>query len=286
MVIVICNCCVLIFNLLTKSRDAILICNLALANSLIVIPLYIFSHWHASHGTEFAFFEPFLSRSMHCRVSGDILVVCTPLATFFQMLISLQKYCGIVCRRNILSGTKPLVYFVTTAAWITSAFACIALRVQDMDGTQITTIFEGLFFYYRFKYPILSASSVLNMIFVLVSVFAYGRIVKNIHETRFTGRKHGKDSSLSSIVRVTFIMVLSTVFVLATICINTWLSLVTTDLSQTLVLIVLIFPLQSVFNPFLFTLTTQRFFKGCRRGVLYMRETLGLHTAKNMRNTN
>ena len=95
---------------------------------------------------------------MRCRVSGDILVVCIPLATFFQMLISLQKYCGIVCRRSILSGTKPLAYFVITAAWITSVFACIALRVQDIDDTQIITILKGLFFYYRFKYPILSAS--------------------------------------------------------------------------------------------------------------------------------
>ena len=274
MVVVICNCCIFIFNLLTKSRDAILICNLALANSLIVVPLYIFIHWHVSHGTEFAFFEPFLSRSMRCRVSGDILVVCTPLATFFQMLISLQKYFGIVCRCSILSWTKPSVYFVITAAWITSLFAGISLRVQDIDETRITTILKGIFFYYRSNYPILSAFSVLNMIFVLVSILAYGRIMKTIHEIRFTGRKHGKDSSLSSIVRVTFIIVLSTVSVLAIISINTWLSLVRTDLSRTLILIVLIFPLQSVFNPFLFTFTTQRFFKGCRRGVSYVRETL------------
>ena len=277
MMIVICSCCVFIFNLLTKSRDAMLICNLALANSFIVIPLYTFIHWHVSHGTEFAFFEPFLSNSMPCRVSGDILVVCTPLATFFQMLISLQKYCGIVCRRSILSGTKPLGYFVITAAWITSVFVCIFLRVQDIDDTPTTTIFKGLFIYYRANYPILSAFSVLNIIFVLVSIFAYGGIVKNIQEIRFTGRKHGKDSSLSSSVRVTFIMVLSSISVLATTCINTWLLLVTTDLSQVLVPIVLILPLQSVFNPFLFTLTTQRFYKGCGRGVAYVKARLVSH---------
>ena len=276
-VIVICNCCVFMFNLLTKSKDAVLICNLALANSFIVIPLYMFIHWHVSHGSEFAFFEPFLSRSMRCRVSGDILVVYTSLATFFQMLISLQKYYGIVYRRSILSGTKPLFCFVITAVWITSVIVCIFLRVQDIHDTQITTILKGLFFYYCFKYPILSVFSILNMIFVLVSVFAYGRIVKNIHEARFTGRKHGKDSSLSGIVRVTFIMVLSTVSVLATICINTWLSLVTTDFAQMLVLIVLILPLQSVLNPFLFTLTTQQFYKGCRRGISHVKGMLVSH---------
>ena len=182
MVIVLCNCCVFIFNLLTKSKDAMLICNLSLANFFIVIPLYTFISWHVSHDTEFAFFEPFLSKSIHCRVSGDILVVCTPLATFFQMLISLQKYCGIVCRRSILSGTQPLVYFVITAVWITSVFACTLLRVQDMDDTQITTILKGLFLYYRLKYPILLVFSVFNMIFVLVSIFAYGLIMKNIHK--------------------------------------------------------------------------------------------------------
>ena len=274
MVIVICNCCVFIFNLLTKSKDAMLICNLALANVFTVIPLFIFINWHVSYGTEFTFFERFLSRSMLCRIAGDILVVCTPLTTFFQMLISLQKYCGIVFRRSILSGTKPFVYFVMIAAWITSVSACTLLRVQDMDETQITTIFEGLLFYYLFKYPILPVFSVLDMIFLLVSIFAYTLIMKNIHETRLTGRKHGKDTSLSSIIRVTFIMVLSTVSVLATTCISAWLSLVTTDLSQTLVVIVLMFPLQSVFSPFLFTLTTQRFIKDCKRGLLYVRETL------------
>ena len=286
MVTVFSNCCVFISNLLTKSKDAILMCNLALANVFIVIPLYIFINWHVLYGTEFAFFEPFLSKSMRCRVSGDILVVCTPLATFLQMLISLQKYYGIVCRSSILSGTKPLVYFVIAAAWITSAFACAFLRVQGMDDTQITTIFEGLFFYYRLKYPILPVFSVLNMIFLLVSIFAYGVIIKKIHETRFTARRHGKDFSLSSITRMTFIMALSTVSVVATVCINTWLSLITTDLSQPLVLVVLVFPLQSVLNPFLLTLTTQRFIKDCRRGVTYVRKTLALHTAKNMRNTN
>ena len=219
-----CNGCVFMYKLLTESRDATLICNLALGNLLVVVPLYVFIDWHISHGTEVAFFEPFLSRSTRCRVSGDILVVFTQLTTLFQMLIALQKYCGIVCRCNILSDTKPLLYLLITTAWITSVLACTLLRFQDVDGKQTTTILEGLFFYYRFKYPVLPAFSVLNMIFLLVSVFAYRRILKNICETRFThiGCKHGKDYSLSSIIRVIFIMILSNVSVLATICINTW----------------------------------------------------------------
>ena len=202
MVIVACNGCVFVYKLLTESRDATLICNLALGNLLVVVPLHIFINWHVSHGSEIAFFEPFLSRSMSCRVSGDILVVFTQLTTLFQMLIALQKYCGIVCRRNILSDTKPFVYLVTTAVWITSAFVCTLLRFQDIDDAQTTTILEGLFFYYRFKYPILSAFSILHMIFVLVSLCAYRMILTHIYETRFThvSCKHGKDSSLSSII--------------------------------------------------------------------------------------
>ena len=244
-----------------------LICNLAVANIFIVVPLCIFIKWYVSYDTEFSFFEPFLSNSMQCRVSGDILVVSPLLATLFQMLISLQKYCGIVRRRNILSETKPLVYLAITAAWITSVLGCAFVRLQDIDDAQTTTILKGLFFYYLYRNPILPAVLVLDMVFVLVSLFAYTQILQTIHKSRSThiGRKHGKDSGLSSIIRITFIMILSNVSVLASICINAWLSLATREWSHTLVLMVLIFPLQSVFNPFLFTLTTQRFIKDCRR---------------------
>ena len=263
-----CNCCVFTYKVLTKSRDRILICNLALANIFIVVPLYIFIKWYISYDIEFPFFEQFLSKSMGCRVSGAILSVSPQLATVFQMLISLQKYCGIVSRRNILSETKLLVCLVIMAAWITSAFTCTFLHFQDIDDPQPTTIVKSLFYYYVYRNPTLPAFLVLDMIFVLVSVFAYTLILKHIHETRSThvGRKHGKDSSLSSIFRVAIIMVLSNVPVLAIICINAWLSLASREWSHTLILIVLIFPLQSVFNPFVFTLTTQRFIKDCRRG--------------------
>ena len=266
LVIATCNCCVFAYKFVTKSRDAMLLCNLSLANFIIVVPIYIFVNWHISHGSEFPFFEPLLSRSVRCRVSGDILVVCTQLATFFQMLISLQKYCGIARRHNILSETKPLAYLVTIAAWVTSALACIFIRFQDIDDKQTTTVLEGLFHYYVYNNLMWPAFSVLNIIFVLVSLFAYGLVLKKIHETRFisTGRKHGKDSSLSSSRRVKCIMVLSNVSVLATICLIAWLSLARREWSQTLVVIVLMFPLQSVFNPFLFTLSTERFVKDCR----------------------
>ena len=267
MVIATCNCCAFIYKFITKGRDAVLICNLALANFFIIVPMYILVSWHVSYGSEILFFEPFLSRSVRCRVSGDILVVCTQLATFFQMLISLDKYFGIVRRHNILSEAKPLVYLVISAAWITSVLACIFLRLQDKYGTQTATILEGLFHYYAYRNPTLPAFAVLSTIFVLLSLFAYGLILKNIRENRFMcpGRKHGKNFGLSSIRRVRFIMVLSTVSVLATVCIITSLSLTRREWSQTLVLVVLILPLQSVFNPFLFTLSTQRFIKDCRR---------------------
>ena len=244
-----------------------LICNLALANFLIVIPIYIFVNWHVLHGSEFPFFEPFLSRTVSCRVSGDILVVLTQLARLFQMLISFKKYYGIVRRHNILSETKPLVYLVISATWITSVLACIFLRFQDIEGTQTTNILEGLFLLYVYSNPTLPAFSVLNVSFVLVSLVAYRLILKNIYENRFMqpGSKHGIDSSLSSIRRVKCIMVLSTVSVLATVCIIASLSLTRREWSQTLILIVVILPLQSVFNPFLFTLSTQRFIKDCRR---------------------
>ena len=271
-----CNCCVFIYKLLTKSRDAMLICNLALANIFIVVPLYIFINWYVSYDTEFSFFEPFLSSSMHCRVSGDILVVSPQLGALFQMLISLQKYCGIVRRRNILSETKPLVCLIIFAAWITSVFACTVLRFQDIDDAQTTTILKGLFYYYRYRNLILPAFLVLDMIFLLVSLFAYTQILQTIHESRSThiGRKHGKDSGLSSIIRIIFIMILSNVSVFFSICINAWLSLTTREWSHTLLLIVLVVPLQSVFNPFLFTLTTQGFIKDCRRNFLFVREIL------------
>ena len=119
----------------------------------IVVPLYIFTDWYVSYGTKFPFFEPFLSSSMPCKVSGDILVVSPQLATLFQMLISLQKYCGIVRRRNILSNTKPLVCLVIVAAWMTAISACTALRFQDIDDAQTTTIVKGLFYYYLYRYP-------------------------------------------------------------------------------------------------------------------------------------
>ena len=271
-----CNCCVFTYKVLTKSRDRILICNLALANSFIVVPLYTFIKWYVPYDIEFPFFEQFLSKSMGCRVSGAILFVSPQLATVFQMLISLQKYCGIVRRRNILSETKPLVCLVSIAAWITSVFTCTVLRFQDIDDPPPTTILKSLFYYYIYRNPTLPAFLVLDMIFVLVSVFAYTMTLKHIYETRSTqvSRKHGKVSSLSSVIRVAFIMVFSNVSVLAAIGINVWLSLATREWSHTLVLIVLIFPLQSVFNPFLFTLTIQRFIKDCRRCFSFVRETL------------
>ena len=276
MLIATCNCCVFIYKLLTNRRDAMLICNLALANIFIVVPLYIFVNWYVSYDTEFPFFEPFLSSSMGCRVSGDILVVSPLLGTLFQMLISLQKYCGIVCKRNILSQTKPLVCLATIAAWITSFLGIGFLRFQDIDDAHATTILKGLFHYYLYRNPILPAFLVLHMVFVLASLFPYTQILQTIHESRSThiGRKHGKDSGLSSIIRITFILILSNVSVLASICISVWLSLATEEWSHELVLIVLIFPLQSVFNPFLFTLTTQQFIKDCRRCFLFVRETL------------
>ena len=56
MVIAICDCCVFIYKVLTNSRDAMLICNLALANIFIVVPLYVFINWHVLYDTEFLIF--------------------------------------------------------------------------------------------------------------------------------------------------------------------------------------------------------------------------------------
>ena len=265
MVIATCNCCVFIYKLLTQARDSLFICNLVLADILILVPLYLFITWHVSHGAEFTFFETFLSRSIYCRISGDILVVSTQLTTLFQMLISLQKYYGVVRRYDFLSGHKLFSYLLVIAAWTTFLLATAFLRLQEVHDAQITEMSNGLFFYYLYRYPILPAYSVLNMLLALATLLSYGLILKYIRETRITqiGRKHGRDKTLSSIIRVSFIMILSNISVLAMTCLTAWLSQAATESPITVTLVVLIFPLQALFNPFLYTFSTQQFVRGC-----------------------
>ena len=265
MEITICNCCVFIYKVITKARDALFICNLALGNISIVVPLCNFVSWHVSHDTEFAFFETLLSESMRCRISGDILVISTQLSTLFQMLISLQKYCGIVRRCDTLSENKVLSYLVISATWITFILASALLRFQDMQDTQMTGMLDGLFYLYLHRTSILIAFLLLNLFFVLATTFFYGLILKNIYETRITdvGRKHGRDETLSSMIRVNFIMIFSNFSVWATVFATVWLSQLPTQSPLTVSLVVLTFPLQSVFNPFLYTLSTRKFVQDC-----------------------
>ena len=283
MVIGTCNCCVFIYKLLTQTRDAVFICNLALAEMLIVVPLYLFITWHVSHGAEFAFYEAVLSRSMPCRISGDILVVSTQLIAFFQMLISLHKYYAIVRRYDFLAVNKMFFYLVAIAAWATSVLSVVFLHLQDMHNAQITGLLKGLFFYYLYWYPILPAYSALNILLAVAALSSYGLILKNICETRITriGRKHGRDHTLSSIIRISFIIILLSTSVLAIMCFTAWLSQAATESSNTVILVVLIFPLQAVFNPFLYTLSTKQFVRDC--GVCFPSVTETLRRALSKR---
>ena len=156
---------------------------------------------------------------------------------------------------------------VVTAAWTTFVLALAFLRLQNVRDVQITGMLKGLFFYYLYRYPILPASSVLNMLFALPTVLSYGLILKSIRETRITqiGRKHGRDKTQSSIIRLSIIIILPNISVFAMTCLTAWLSQASTKSLNTVTLVVLIFPLQATFNPVLYTLSTQQFVRDCER---------------------
>lgn len=256
------NVYALVFKALGHDADAVLMSHLAVTNILITTPLATFTYWHWIHGTRIAFFEPFLASNIWCSISGDILTGLTQLSTLFSLLIALVRYYGIVRNRRILSDYKLHFYCIITSAW--SCFILISISLTYSDTENPARFVDCLFGHIQSaRRRMLLAYSAIQMAMTIVTVLLYTNILKVIVQTRrdrTIGQKHGRDTFISSVIKVIAINVCCIIPCLFQAVFLAWISLTTDVSSESLVSsIVLFFPLQSIFNPLMHSLCIRCF---------------------------
>lgn len=110
--------------------------NLAAGNVLLVIPLYLFSIWQSKYGTEFSFYETFLSKGIWCSLSGGVLFLLTQITTSFLFLIAFDKYSAIVVKAKpfCIRGTftRCLINASIWLTWISAILFCKLFAKKPM----------------------------------------------------------------------------------------------------------------------------------------------------------
>lgn len=264
-IIALSNGCVIVYQLVVCDRqdvDNIFVSNLALANLLVGVPLYLLSKWHSKYATEFPFVETFISAQIWCSLSGCLFVLSTQMSTFLVLLTSLVKYCGIV-RQHTMAANHVSIRLAIVGIWLMWSAIILTLKFKMSSITHLTKITDCLIGPSDSAFSLLLiVCGIANMLIYIVIVVLYSAIFKKVLASQAglnIGRKHGNNTIASTKRKLICITLGSTVPILFPNLLMAWLSVEAEEqqsTQKTAVYVTLVFPLQSVLTPLLFTLCT------------------------------
>lgn len=265
-IIALSNGCVIVYQLVVRDRqdvDNIFVSNLALANVLVGVPLYLLSKWHSKYAAEFPFFEAYISAQIWCSLSGCLFVLSTQMSTLLVLLTSLVKYCGIA-RRHTVAANHLYIRLAIVGIWLMWYVIIFTLKFEVSSFATISKITDCLFGPSDSAFSLLLiVCGIANMLIYVVIVVLYSAIFKKVlaSQARFKiGRKHGTNTIASTKLKLICITVISTVPIILPSLLVAWLYVKAEEQSAqtTAEYVTLVFPLQSVLTPLLFTLCTSK----------------------------
>ena len=198
---------------------------------------------------------------MTCKASGIITILSTEMSCFTVFLMAVNRYVTIQGTFKIVE-TRPLIWIIITltALIICSAVAWLHIWLAEIDNSVCLLLSVSSKSEVGSFYTLVIFISVNFVLFICTSVLG----VRTIHEISTTRKKSGrkiKAQDISLNVRLSLVIftnilswIVVTVFLL--------LSLVGVPIQPKMnaYVAVLVLPLNSAINPFLYTFSSQTFF--------------------------
>ena len=255
----------------TVTTQSLLTGNLALANSLIALPIYTISYWNHVYGSEISFLAGVLQRGQICRLTFHVILLSQQMSAVAMLLLSCLKYHGI--KQMHVSASKAvggLPWFGTCILWSFGAgsFVTSPLVSQSSCKTIIHCVLgkaNGTWPYIR------TCVGVFGIIVCFLDVVVHYKILqfsKNIH-AGLAGRKHGPDKAATLEIRIVCLLLNSLISILPGNITLILAQFVKQDVLQRGIytVVITVFPLGALSNPIVHTFSTHKFlarFNKCR----------------------
>ena len=267
-ILVVCiNACVLLFHIQLQGKESIIIANLALCNITIVIPLCILLFLQSHYGDEFAFYKRSQYIVTLSGIAQTISLISTQQSVLCTFLIAVAKWKGVTQFTRHTRHSN--LHAVLLVGWCILAAMYIAIfsRVKaDLHGHLLLGEFVDT------KIRILfSLWSITDITVGMATVVLYRNIEIEVKKSSIfaIGRKHGgQSSSYRGIPRLRLHALCMQIGICGPSLLVLYMSLVQSINYQTSIsLFILLFPMASMINPFLFTITTPRFSSQIKNGL-------------------
>lgn len=202
------NFFVIMYTSRTHDVDNAFLGNLAAGNLLLVIPLYLFSIWESKYGTEFSFYETFLSKGIWCSLSGGVLFLLTQITTSFLFLVAFDKYSAIVVKAKpfFIRGTITR-YLVNASIWLTWISTILFSKLfANNPRISHTRISHCLFGTFNTGFQMfVGVCGLANIIVAVTITILYCLMLKTVclsHKRMKIGRKHGTNTFIPTLIRL------------------------------------------------------------------------------------
>lgn len=258
------NTATVFYNFHLSGTVPAVVLNLALSNSLLVIPLYKITEWHSSFGRSVHFHEAFVGVDMWCSFTGGTLILSTQVGTTLMLAVSALKCYGVftIGREGLLQ--KRVHSWMGLAfiwlSWI--GFTSVFLVVNQLQSTTELSYCLLGHKHNTVNQVLLALFAVVNVTCsVLVGYFYYRILVATINSARISGgHKHGGNSLHSVVIRLLLSMMISIIAALGPgLVFLLWISDLEFPSRSVVKIVIVVVSLQSISNPCVHTLCTRRF---------------------------
>lgn len=262
----------LLFNLHVTGPDSGLVANLALANMIMTIPIYAVAQWNSDYGTEISFYEAFINDNAWCSISGVMLIVSSQVGSMTILLIAVIRCYGVLSMQSRLHSKRMQFNIAAFSVWVcwigtSVAFALLKRNSGIHEISECLIPRKGNMTVLVFLIICASSNAICCLIHVSLSVLLMREVLKSSNIG--LGRKYGG-------VQVTFLfnrlLVTSLTTILALVLPSILFLLSSFDFQSGRTVVntaVVVFMIQPVTNPLLYTFATRRFGDNWRTALMW-----------------
>lgn len=258
------NTCVIIWWLRNKQKtvQSILMANLGISDQLMGVYLLMIATVDVIYKGKYALYADDWQGSYTCKLAGVLSMLSSEMSVWMLVLITTDRLIAVVFWSSTFEITNKMAVVLTTSGWIFWIFISV-LPLADIHFLDNFYGHNGVclpFTLNRFQYSARSYSFAIFIIFNSLAFFyicvAYMMIIKEVFDSKL---KSGRKETVEDIklCKRASIIILTDFLCWAPICFLSILAMadvvIAPDISAWVA--VLIVPLNSALNPFLYTMS-------------------------------
>ena len=261
-VVVCTNFTVMTFHFHLRAKESVIVLNLALCNIAIVIPLCILLFLQSNYGDEFAFHRNNQHVGALCGIAQSVSFLASQQSVLSTLLLAVAKWRGVTRLTRYVLHTN--LHLAVLVGWVILVACSVAYFVYDKE--QGNLLFGGS----------LGKQTRINLLMwgigdLLVATAAtvlYRAIRSNYLQSSVltVGQKHGNSTTCTVIGRLHTLALCTQIGICGPGGLLLFLALVhNPGYNVTIPLFILLFPIPSLVNPLLFTISTHKFLGHVRK---------------------